>query len=94
MDKVKPARSLDTSRESSDALFNPVLSRGYHLGGRRWRRSAEVRNKVCNGEISLMADGGHNWEFRSSNNAGKRFVVESCEVLQRSTTASEDDDID
>jgi hypothetical protein len=81
MDQMKPARTLDTSRESSNTLFNPVLCRGNHLSSRRWRRSAEVRNKVCDGEISLVADGGYNWELRSGNNAAKRFVVEPGEVL-------------
>lgn len=94
MHQVKSAGTLDTRSENRDAFFDPVLRRRDQFSGCGRSRSAEVGNKVCDGEISLMADGGYNWDFRSSDDAGKCFVVEPGEVLQRSTTASDDNDID
>ena len=61
-------------------------------GGRRGR--SQVGNKVADGEIGLVADGGDDRNLGRGNGARQTFIVEGEQVFERTAAASHDDDID
>ena len=80
--QVEPSSTVDAAAEGGNAFFNPVLRPRDQLSGSRRRSSAQVSDKVRNGEVSLMADGRYHRKLGVRNNASERLVVESGEVFQ------------
>jgi hypothetical protein len=66
---------------------------GDDLGGGGRSGSPEIGDKVSDGEISFVADGGDDRNVGVGDGASKRFVVEGSEVFKRSSAASEDDEV-
>src|SRR5882762_11429315 len=61
---------------------------GDNLGGGRWRRRAQVGDKIGDGKINFVADGGNNRNRGSSNRAGHHLFIKSPKVFDGSATAS------
>src|SRR5205814_8660081 len=70
-----------------------VLRRNHHLGGRGRGRRAEVRHEVGNRDVDLMADGGDDRDWGGDDRPGHALLVECPEILDRSASATDDDDI-
>src|SRR5436305_6117753 len=78
--------------EPIDPAAELVLRRDHHLGRRGRGRRAEVRHEVRNRDVDLMADGGDNRHWRGHDRPGHALLVERPEILDRSASATDDDD--
>ena len=61
-----------------------------HLGRRRWRRSADVRGEIGQGDVCLVADPADDRDAVADDGAHDRLVVECPEVLERPAAAGQD----
>ena len=100
-DRLSSARSRDSSRcvprrhrrrhapdQPIDAGDEFVLSRHDHLGGRRRRRGAQIRDEIRDGDIGLVADRGDHRHGRSGDGASHDFLIEGPQILDRTAAAS------
>src|SRR5579859_4553589 len=71
-----------------------VLGFDYQLRRCGRRRRAQVSNKIGNGEIGFMANGGNYWKRESGDATGERFIVEGSQIFYRAAAAGNDDDVD
>src|SRR5439155_6558857 len=93
------------SEPPTDALAQPARRFGYELAagkhlfgndlrGGAGRGSANVSDKIADGEINFVADGGHGRQGRRENRACDAFLVESPEVFQAPAPAGEQDQVE
>ena len=61
--------------------------------GSRGCRGTQIGDKVRNGVINLMSYRGNHRDLRGRNGAGDPFFVEGPQIFERSTTATNDQDI-
>src|SRR5215472_2883215 len=81
---------LQATRESADLFFEVLSRRNHQLRRCRRSRGPQVSDKVGDGEIGLMANGGDEREFRRSDYACQPFIVESGEVFERAASPRDD----
>ena len=74
------------------APFRPIA--GEELRGGAGRGRAQVRHEVSNGEIGLVADGGNGGHGARGQGAGDGFLVEGPQVLEASSAARDDEEVD
>src|SRR2546430_1871860 len=80
--------------ERGDAFFNAVLGGGDELCCRGRGGCAKVGNKVRDGEVGLVPDGGDDGKLGGGDDAGQGLVVEAGEVFHGTSAACDDDDVD
>ena len=94
--RCRRARSADAtpSRQGVDVAGELVLAPHDELGGRRWRRRAQVGDEVGDGDVGLVADRGDDRHRRGGDRPGDGLFVERPEILERSAAAADDDHVD
>jgi len=85
--------TLEALIEVVDAIGDVVKRGGHQLGSSGGRRRTQVGDKIGDGEVSLVADGGDDGKLGSGDGFGKKFGVEGCEVFERAAAASDDDKV-
>ena len=68
-----------------------VLRLCNQFGGSGRRGSAQVGNKIGDGEVGLVANRGDHRQSRSRDRTGDALAVEGCQIFQRSATTGQDD---
>ena len=76
-----PGRPLG---EAGDALGEGRLLLDDHLGRRRGRRGADVRDEIGDGEVDLVADRRDDGTAHAADGPGDRLLVERPEILDAS----------
>ena len=94
VEKLVAGGAFHTGGEGGDALLDAVLRGGDQLGGGGRRGGAEVGDKIGDGEVGLVADGGDTGELGGGDGASEGFVVEAGEIFDGAAAAGEDDEID
>src|SRR5215475_13013176 len=64
------------------------------LGRTGWRWRAQIRHEIGDGEVGLVSDGGHDGRPAGHDGASDTLVVEGPQILDRSTAAADDHDIE
>src|SRR5256885_7797847 len=100
---------MDAAAENEDAITNLIAERlakvgdmfieftarlHDEFGGGAGSGSANVRDKIGDSEIGLVADAGDDGNFRIEDSAGDNFFVEGPQVFDGAATAREDQDVD
>ena len=70
--------------------LNSSLAVDHHLGGRRWRWRAEVRDEVRDRDVDLVSDRGNHRHRGRRDRPRQDLLVERPEILDRSAAASDD----
>ena len=94
LEQLKAGGAVEAADEILDPLGNLVLGCGNQFGGGGRGGCAQVGDKIGDGEIGFMTDGGNDRQARSGNCARHTLAVEGGQVLERSAAAGQDDDID
>ena len=71
----------------SDRFEQAFFGADDELGGRGGRGRAQIGDKIGDGEIGFVADGGDNGHFRCANGAGDCFFVEGPQIFERAAAA-------
>src|SRR5579862_2183244 len=91
-------RAAHGGREPTTDLLEPMRPathiRDHQLSGARGRRSAQIRDKVRDGEVDLMADAGDDRRTAAAaaaiDRARDALVVECPQILERAAPTGED----
>jgi len=94
IEKLKADGAIEPVGLVGEVLGDLVLDLGDELSGGGGRGGAEVGDKVGDGEVGFMADGGNDGEGGCGDGASDALGVEGGEVFKRSAAAGEDDDVD
>src|SRR5580704_3051772 len=71
-----------------------VAGADHDFGGGRGRRSAQVGDKIGDGEIGFVADAGDDRNYGFGNRAGNRLFVESPQIFERASAAGQNQHVD
>src|SRR5215207_9432884 len=83
----------DAASQAIDARDEVIVPSHDHLRRRRRRWCADVGHEVGDGDVGLMANGGNRRDWTAGDRAGDDLFIEGPEILDRSTTAADDDDV-
>ena len=86
--------TLETMRLIGQVIGDFVLGLSDEFSGGGWRGSAEVGNKVGDGEVGFVTDRGYDGELRCEDGARQALGVEGGQVFKGSATAGNDDEVD
>src|SRR4029079_11966004 len=80
--------------EHVDLLAQVEFTRKDHFCGSGRRGSTTIRDEIRNGEIDLVPNRRNDRNIRSENRPRHHFFIESPQILQRYTAATDDYHID
>ena len=85
---------VQTLVERGGMIFDFLAGADDQLGGRRGRGGAEVGNKVDDGEVGFVADGGDHGDLGRGYGARQGFVIEGGQVFGGAAAARDDNHVD
>ena len=93
LQELETGCAIQTPVEVLHALGDLMLRLGDQLGRGRGCGSAQVSDKVGDGEVGLVAHGGNHGETARGDRARHPLGVEGGQIFERSAAAREDDQI-
>ena len=96
---VRPKQSVihglaQTITQHLEAAGELLLRLNDEFGSCRRCGCTQVGDEIADGEIGFVADRGDHRNLRRGDGAGECFIVKSEEVLERATTAGDDNHVD
>src|ERR1700693_764103 len=86
------AHLMDETPGTLSEMIFELLARAYdNFSGSGRSGSADIGNKIRNGEIALVADASNHSNFRRCDRAHNNFFVEGPQILERAASARDDD---
>src|SRR5262249_22968556 len=79
---------------SGDVLVEFAACLHHQLGGSGRSRSANIGDKIGNGEIAFMAHAGDDGDGAGGNGARDLFLVKGPQILERTAATRENEDVD